>query len=1104
MLSRHKISLLLALVLNVFYSEAQFSRFRHVTADNGLSDNTVYAIVQDSKGFIWCGTENGINKYDGYNVTSYPFNPEDSTGISAAQVRALLIDKNDKLWIGTFRGGLCCLDLKTNRFKSWKPDSLSKNGISSDLVNSILEVNDSILALGTSKGLDLFNRNTQAFTVFTHSDNDANSMLADYCRGLGLDKEGNIYIGHPGKGMSKFIPSQKKFTRIVPGATNRDLTTANLRNIMMDRDGLLWISLWNTGMNILDTKTGIIHSNIRDTNALVKPVQRLGLVFSFYEDRSGNIWFATAESGICRLNKKTGEAIYFKNNPDDSESFGDNTSFCVFEDRKGLVWGGTWRGGMSCFNASSLQFGHFKHEKNAMNTLPNNSVYTLAEMGNNEVAIGTGASISVFNTLKKTFTPFYMNPKDDGSLLVNSQVTGILKDRAGTYWITSGGGGLYHYFPDKKDYKNYVPYENPNALLTDNELQMALDKNDDLWIACPQGLHLYNKEKDNFSRFTHEAGNPNSIPTNNILCIASDKKGNVWLGSEKHGLILLNPNKREFAYFYNETKQKSSGGLSVLFIYPDSKNTLWLITSDGLLRMDTEKRQVENITDKNSLFGNTTMNVIEDKMGMMWITTEKGLVKYDPQGNEGICFFEKDGLQGKNFYLGCQLRLSDGSILLGGANGFNYFKPENIKADTSSPGVAFTGFQVLNKTYPLPQETAYTKEIDLTYRDYFFSVDFAAIDFADPSQNRFQYKLMGFNDDWVNIDQQHSITFTNLDPGTYTLQIKAATRNERWSEKPLEIKISISPPFWKTKWFYLLCIVSGLLILYGYIRWREKQLLIEKQTLETKVTARTEELRIEKMRVEEAHKDIKDSILYAQKIQSAILPSEDDFRKLLPDSFILFRPKDIVSGDFYWISEHGNHLFFAIGDCTGHGVPGGFMTMLGSGLLNELVNEHGVSEPAEILNKLRDKIIISLKQTGRSGENKDGMDLVLMRLDRSNNQLCYAAANNGFILIREGKITEYSGDKQPVGIYGDEIKPFSQHKIYLQKGDSIYSFTDGYPDQFGGSRGKKFKYRPLNELLLSISHLQPYYQKEKLEKTFTDWKGDLEQVDDVCIIGIKL
>jgi ligand-binding sensor domain-containing protein/serine phosphatase RsbU (regulator of sigma subunit) len=1103
MLSGRKICFALSLLFHAFFSEAQFARFRHINLDNGLSDNTVYCIVQDSKGFIWCGTENGINKYDGYQVTPYQYNPDDSAGISAKQVRALFVDKNDKLWIGTFRGGLCCLDLKTNRFSSWKPDSLAKNGISSDLVNSIMEVNDSTLALGTSKGLNLFNKRTHGFTVFMHSDSDPNSILANFCRGLGLDKEGNIYIGHPSKGISKFIVSQKKFTHIVPGATNRDLTTANLRNIMMDRDGLLWISLWNTGMNILDTKTGIIHSNIRDTSALVKPIQRLGLVFSFYEDRSGNIWFATAEEGICRLNKKNGEAIYFKNNPDDSESFGDNTSFCVFEDRKGLVWGGTWRDGMNCFNASSLQFGHFKHEKNAANTLPNNSVYSLADMGNNEVAVGTGACISVFNTAKKNFTPFYTNPKDNGSLLPNSQVTQILKDRAGTYWISSGGGGLYHYFPDTKDYKNYVPADHP-ALLTDNELQLALDKNDNLWIACPQGLHLYDKEKDDFIRFVNEPGNPNSIPTNSLRCIASDKKGNVWLGSEKNGLILLNPDKREFSYFYNETKQKSSGGLSVYFIFPDSKGALWLITSDGLLRMDIEKREAENLSEKNLLLSGTIVNLVEDKSGVMWITCDKGLVKYDPKSNEGICFFEKDGLQGKSFYMGSQLRLSDGSILLGGTTGFNYFNPEKIREDKSSPDVALTGFQVLNKPYPLPQEAAYTNEINLTYRDYFFSVDFGAIDYANPPQNIFQYKLMGFNDDWVSIDQQHSITFTNLDPGTYTLQIKAATRNERWSEKPLEIKISISPPFWKTKWFYVVCVISGLLIIYGYIKWREKQLLIEKQTLERKVTERTEELRIEKMKVEEAHKDIKDSILYAKKIQSAILPSEEDFRKLLPDSFILFRPKDIVSGDFYWISEHRDHLFFAVGDCTGHGVPGGFMTMLGSGLLNELVNEHGVTEPADILNKLRDKIIVSLKQTGRSGENKDGMDIVLMRLDKEGKQLCYAAANNGFILIRDEKITEFAGDKQPVGIYGDEIKPFTQHKIDLQNGDCIYSFTDGYPDQFGGPKGKKFKYRPLNELLLSVSHLQPYYQKEKLEKNFTEWKGTLEQVDDVCIIGIKV
>jgi serine phosphatase RsbU (regulator of sigma subunit)/Tfp pilus assembly protein PilF len=277
---------------------------------------------------------------------------------------------------------------------------------------------------------------------------------------------------------------------------------------------------------------------------------------------------------------------------------------------------------------------------------------------------------------------------------------------------------------------------------------------------------------------------------------------------------------------------------------------------------------------------------------------------------------------------------------------------------------------------------------------------------------------------------------------------------------------------------------------------------VERQRNE--VAKQKEETERQKETIQEKNKEIIDSINYAQKIQSAILPAPGDFMQKLAGSFLVFRPKDIVSGDFYWISEKEEYVFFTAADCTGHGVPGGFMSMLGFSLLNEIVNEKEIADPADILDLMRIKLITALRQKGASGENKDGMDMILCRHNKKTNELVYAAANNPLILVRGGVVTEYPADKQPVGIGPGEPRQFAQHSIQLEKGDCVYAYTDGYADQFGGPKGKKFKYRKLNDLLAEGASLPEREQKLRLESAFDSWRGNLEQVDDVCIIGLKI
>lgn len=307
----------------------------------------------------------------------------------------------------------------------------------------------------------------------------------------------------------------------------------------------------------------------------------------------------------------------------------------------------------------------------------------------------------------------------------------------------------------------------------------------------------------------------------------------------------------------------------------------------------------------------------------------------------------------------------------------------------------------------------------------------------------------------------------------------------------------------KRKWIiiysgaaFLLLALFFLVFVFNRYRTSQRQKMM--------IAFQKEEVELQNLEIESKNKDITDSINYASRIQSAILPSVEQFRTHFRNSFVHYRPKDIVSGDFYWVAETETHIFYATADCTGHGVPGGFMSMLGMALLNEVVIERKVTEPGRIMDMMRERIISSLKQKGISGENKDGMDMVLCRIDRKQTELCFAAANNSLWLLRNGEILEYKADKQPVGIGASESKPFRQHSVALNSGDIIYTFTDGYADQFGGPKNKKYKYSQLKQYLIAISSDDMQVQDEKLQREFITWKGIAEQVDDVLLIGVRV
>jgi serine phosphatase RsbU (regulator of sigma subunit) len=377
--------------------------------------------------------------------------------------------------------------------------------------------------------------------------------------------------------------------------------------------------------------------------------------------------------------------------------------------------------------------------------------------------------------------------------------------------------------------------------------------------------------------------------------------------------------------------------------------------------------------------------------------------------------------------------------------------------------------------------------------------------------------LEGYDKDWSPVSQKTSASFGNISAGTYTFKLKAQSPEGKWSE-PVTYTFKVLPQWYRTWWAYALDAIIVIGGLYSFYRWRTAAFIRERELLEEKVKIRTEQLfnqtevaesqrkiaETQKQLVQEKAKEITDSIHYAKRIQTALLTSYDYTAENIPgEHFVLFKPKAIVSGDFYWALQHKNKYYVATCDCTGHGVPGAFMSMLSISFLNKIILERGITEPHEIINQVRDEIIGSLNPKGSKEISTDGMDAVICCYDFEKMKLSFAAANNALWLVRDQRLIEYKADKMPVGKYSGEMTPFTLQTIDLIKGDIIYTSTDGYPAQ-QGRNDKKLMKKNLKELLLSIHSKPMLEQKEYLDQFFENWKGDVEQVDDVCIIGVKI
>lgn len=843
-------------------------KFEHLTIEEGLSQSTVFTIHQDSKGFMWFGTSDGLNKYDGYKFTVYKPDKHKKKSLSSGYINEIFEDSKKRLWIGTRDGGLNLFDSENECFISLKTMPDNPNSLPDNTVYVVYETSDGALWIATNAGISKmdYENGKFNFTNYKHSPNDSTSLSHNYVRSIYEDKAGFLWIGTFTGGLNKMDRRTGKFTNYqnIPGDTT-SIIDGQVKAVFEDSYGAIWIGTEN-GLNRFDRKTETFHRYIADVDDLQSISSNP--VYSIVEDKWKNLWVGTYGGGLNLYNRKDDSFIHYQNNPSLKTSLIHNRIWDLFIDQSGVLWIGTL-GGVSKYDRNKEKFAHQTYIPGDNNSLSHKWVWAFSEDLSGNIWVGTQKGLSVFDKQTQSFKNYYYNPNDTTSLSHNS-VKAIWIDNDGTVWVGTRGG-LNKFMPESKSFLRYENNPNDSTSINHNDVRALLrDHLNNLWIGTLDGgLDLFDEKNNRFIHYSKDHNDTTTISNNAVWTVFEDSKGRLWAGTFGGGLNLFDRETHKFMRFQNTPDcENCISDNNVRSIREDSKGMLWIGTSNGLNRFNPETNEFKIFQENDGLPNNVVYGVLVDKHDNIWLSTNRGLVNFIPDENEFKTYTEKDGLQSNEFNGGAYYKSKSGQMFFGGINGFNLFYPDSIFDNSYKPNVEITDFLIFNKSVPigenangrviLSKSISETDQIKLLYTDYSISFEFTALHFSSPKKNQYSYFLEGLDENWIftGADKRFA-TYTSLPPGDYTFKVKGSNCDGIWSDDIASVKITVLPPFWNTWWFKLL--VAAFIILSGFFWYKARIYRIEaqKRILEQQVKERTAEVVQQKEKVEQSYKNVK-------------------------------------------------------------------------------------------------------------------------------------------------------------------------------------------------------------------------------------------------------
>lgn len=1058
----------ITIVVSIFLAlqvKSQHLYYKTIGLEQGLPSSSVYSLFQDSKGYLWLGTEGGgLSQYSGDKLKTYTL----KNGLKGINIRAINEDSRGNIVFGNSAG------LHYFNGKQFKTINLSD--FNSDIaISSIITFHKAktIWVATTGLGIYILNETDSGYKEVKHiysTDHPNENSIFD----MDSDANENVWAVHYNGSIHIF-----------------NNTGQLIKTNEMPEQELLSIHCQSSkGLVFIGTTKGAYQLQVDKTYNIIKTVSVSNVGNELIYDISSNgntVLFATEKKGVYYHSET--EQVFLNT----QNGLPVNVAYKLIADSDGNFWLGTIGGGLVSFQGNAFNF------------------YT----------------------------------KQEG--LENASIFNVVRDQnTNDYYLATFGNGFHKLSFNGNSFNiQKVLAKLPDQFITD----LTFDNDHNLWFSTKNNGAGYWNGKE-----VKTISNKNGLLSDNVNCILIDKKNRYWFGTSGGLNLLANGELKDL------TTDNGLCNNEVQTLFEDSKGNVWIGTLSGLARYDD--RTLRNFDEKDGLLDKTVYSITEDNFGNIWIGTfGGGVYAYSGKGNNSTLkrILSEDDVLSNNIYsiaynthrnqlvVGTDkgasvITLNDGGtsikhitnfvknngfiaqetnlnallveknkLFFGTNSGLTVIDLEKLSPSSKEVPLHITDLHLFYKSF-LNDSTinrfAVPDHLKFSYNKNHLTFYFEGVSFSNTETLKYSFMLEGQDTSWSPASENKFVTFSSLDPGDYTFKVRIKGPDGLWQKNIQEVKFTIHPPFYLTWWFITLSIILLITSVFLFIRWRELSLKKENLRLESIVTERTKEVVIQKNEaekqkelVEEKQKEILDSISYAKRLQNAIMPPLSTVKQHLPDSFILYLPKDIVAGDFYCFEKINNSILFAAADCTGHGVPGALVSIVCSNAINNVLKDTTPNTTGIVLDKVRELVLETFSKS--ESEVKDGMDISMCCIDVNTLSVTWSGANNPLWYISAGELHEIKANKQPIGLT-DDPQPFITHSLSLSKGDTIYLFTDGYADQFGGPKGKKFKYKPLQDLLLTNNHL-PMEEIEKILKTnFLDWKGDLEQVDDVCIVGIRL
>jgi len=841
------------------FSVEESIKFHHLSIYDGLSQGTVNTILQDRKGFMWFGTQDGLNRYDGYTFTVYKYSPDDPNTLGVNYILSLCEDREGIIWIGTNNGGLNRYDPITGLFTRYPHRPGDPLGPGDNVVNAVYEDDRGILWLGTNAGLDRFDPAAHTFIHYKHNPDDPGSPGGDTVWSIVEDREGDLWVGTDG-GLNRFNRSSQTFTRYRSSPGNpAGLTDNRVMAISSDPSGNLYIGTAD-GFNRFNPADGVFS---RYQNAPGTPDSLSdNWIHALYNDPvSPYLWIGT-ENGLNRFHRDTGKITRFRDVAGTPGSIKDKWIYSIYKDRSGNLWIGTGADGVYRIDHTSYPFVTYAQNNDEEDGgLITGSVNAIYRDSRGTFWIGAAGGLTRFDRENGKHSHFRHEEDNPGSLSEN-EVTSISEGPGGTLWVGTYGGGLNRL--DRKSHKvEFTHYRhdpgNPHSLTGDKVNCVYRDSTGALLAGTQDGLDYLepdsaNGDKSRFVHYKYQPGNPRSISDNVICDIYEDRSGMLWVATQYGGLNRFDRSTGTFFHYKHDPGDPHSLSYSyAVSILEDSRGFIWVGTmGGGLNRLDVSRGRFTRFTEADGLPNNVVYGILEDERGFLWLSTNRGLSRFDPRKGEFKNFDRSHGLQGDVFNFGAYYKTEDGEMFFGGIDGLNTFYPHTIKDNPDIPPVVITGFRLFNRSVSTgltvdgrvihEKSITYADTVTLTHRDSIISFQFAALNYVSPERNRYAYIMEGFEEVWNDVGDRHFAYYVNLPPGEYTFRVKGSNNDGLWNETGASVKLIVIPPFWQTWWFRIVIVVFILAAIFFFFRLRVRTYRGQREKLKQMVEQRTREL----------------------------------------------------------------------------------------------------------------------------------------------------------------------------------------------------------------------------------------------------------------------